>query len=65
MLFGPDGQPFTTEEKDIQLLGIVWRGSNILILTNRDIIKRINFDDKRRTADMLRKIFEQDFGVLL
>lgn len=64
-LLGPDGRPFHIETKDVPLLGIVLRGSSIHILTNRELIKKIEFDDKRKVAEQLRKIFEQDFGVLL
>jgi len=64
-LYGPDGKPYQSERHDIHLLSLVWRGSNILVYDNREMINRLEFDDKRRIADTLRKIFEQDFKVLL
>ncbi len=65
ILFGPDGLPFRQDRNDIFLIGVAWRGSNVMILSNRDMIRRLEFNDKRRIADELRKVFEKDFEVLL
>ena len=65
MILGPDGKPLIKEHSDTSLLEIVWRGSNVLIATNRDAIKRLSFDDKRRIAEQLQKVFVKDFGVLI
>ncbi len=65
MLYGPDGNLYSHDREDIELLKLIWRGTNVLVLDDRDAIKRLEFNDKRRIADMLRKIFEQDFQVIL
>jgi len=65
MLYGPDGSLYSHDREDIELLKLIWRGTNVLVLDDRDAIKRLEFNDKRRIADMLRKIFEQDFQVIL
>jgi len=65
VLYGPDGNIYRNEREDIELLKLIWRGTNVLVLDDRDAIRRLEFDDKRRIADLLRKIFEQDFQVIL
>lgn len=62
LLFGPDGRPFRQDTHDIFLLGIVWRGSNVMILDNQEMIQRLDFNDRRKVAEELRRVFEQDFG---
>lgn len=65
MILGPDGKPLVKEQSDTSLLEIIWRGSNVIIATNRDMIQRLSFDDKRRIAEQLQKIFAKDFEVLI
>ena len=65
MLYGPDGSIYRTDREDIELLKLIWRGTNVLVLDDLDAIRRLEFHDKRRIADLLRKIFEQDFQVIL
>lgn len=62
MLFLPNGQPYKSQLQDIQLLGIVWRGSSVVILSDRDTIQRMDFEDRRKIAEELKRVFEQDFG---
>lgn len=61
-LFLPNGSVYKSEQEDIYLLGIIWRGSSVHILTNRPMIQRFDHHDKRKIADELRKVFEKDFG---
>lgn len=62
MLFLPDGKPYKSQLQDIQLLGIVWRGSNVVILSDKDTIQRLDYNDRRKVAEELKRVFEQDFG---
>lgn len=62
LLFGPDGQPVRIQQEDIFLMAIVWRGSNVIILSNKPNIQRLEFNDRRNVAEQFKKQFEADFG---